>query len=309
MTQIHQPVLLDQVLEVLNPQKGEVYFDGTAGYGGHAAPVLDAIGEEGRAVLVDRDTEAVRFLSDRFDGRAEIIHADFLAAAERLEGEGVLLDVVLLDLGVSSPQLDNLERGFSFKGRADLDMRMDRTQRLTAASVVNTYSQSQLERIIRDFGEERRFRAVARSIVASRPITTTSQLAEAVRKVVGRSGDIDPATRTFQAIRIEVNSELTLLEQALPRLVRLLRPGGRIAVISFHSLEDRVVKQFFDLESRDCICPPKIPICVCGHKSSLRPLTPKPLPGSTYDAFNPRARSAKLRAAEKKNPGSSPEKP
>ncbi len=301
MTPLHKPVLLESVLAVLQPQKGEVYFDGTAGYGGHAGVVLDRIGEEGRAVLVDRDADAIRHLDERFHGRAELLQCDFLEAAERLEDEGVLLDMVLLDLGVSSPQLDRTERGFSFKGSADLDMRMDRSQSLTAETVVNTYPQPRLESLIRDYGEEHRYRAVARAIVAARPLKTTGELSEVIRSVVGRSGDIDPATRTFQAIRIEVNAELTLLKSALPRLTRLLRPGGRIAVISFHSLEDRIVKQFFDQESRDCICPPKIPICVCGHVASLRPLTAKPILGSIHAAFNPRARSAKLRAAEKKN--------
>ncbi len=293
--------MFEAVLEVLKPSPGDVYFDGTAGYGGHAAAVLDRIGSGGRTILVDRDADAIRHLSERFDGRVELIHADFMEAAERLEAQGVLLDRVLLDLGVSSPQLDQGDRGFSFRESARLDMRMDRTSPLTAEEVVNRYNQQRLERILRDFGEERRARAVARSIVESRPLKTTGDLAGAVRRVVGRSGDIDPATRTFQAIRIEVNGELALLEAALPKLTRMLRPGGRIAVISFHSLEDRIVKQFIDRESRDCICPPKVPVCVCGHKASLWPLLPKPVLGATEDAFNPRARSAKLRAAEKKN--------
>lgn len=302
MTLQHQPVLLDDAVRVLDPQKGQIYLDATAGFGGHASAILERLGPNGRVILVDRDAMAVRALKERFGDTVEIIHDSYLEAAERLTEDGTLVDLILLDLGVSSPQLDRAERGFSFKAEAPLDMRMDQSQSLTAAEVVNSYPERELERIIREYGEERRARAVARAIVASRPFETTKQLAAVVRHIVGRSGDIDGATRTFQALRIEVNSELSQLEEALPRLVRLLVPGGRIAVITFHSLEDRIVKQFFDRESRDCICPPKQPICTCGHHATLKKLLSKPIAGSTNDAINPRARSAKLRAAEKLTP-------
>lgn len=299
MTQHHLPVLLDDVVRILDPKPGHVYLDGTAGYGGHAAAISDRIGPNGRMILVDRDATAIRALTERFDGSTEIIHASYIEAADRLAEDGMLVDMILLDLGVSSPQLDRAERGFSFKADAPLDMRMDQSQPITAADVVNTYAQRDLERIIRDYGEERHARAVARTIVESRPFTTTVELAKVIRSVVGKSGDIDPATRTFQAIRIEVNQELEMLALTLPKLMRLLTPSGKIVVITFHSLEDRIVKQFIDLESRDCICPPKQPICTCGHTATLTKLLSKPIAGSTNDAFNPRARSAKLRAAEK----------
>ena len=297
----HQPVLLDQVSRVLNPKIGERYLDGTAGYGGHAAAIISRIGPEGQAILVDRDAYATRALRERFGDQARVIHADIREAAERLLDEGRVVDMVLLDLGVSSPQIDNSDRGFSFKSDAPLDMRMDQSQSLTAADVVNRMPEAKLASIIRTYGEEPKARAVARAIVAARPLVTTAQLAKVVRKYA-LAGDIDSATRTFQAIRIEVNGELDQLSQTLPLLTKLLSFGGRFAIISFHSLEDRIVKQYFDQESRDCICPPKQPVCTCDHVASLRKITLKPIMGdSTEIAINPRARSAKLRAAEKIN--------
>jgi 16S rRNA (cytosine1402-N4)-methyltransferase len=302
MKPLHLPVLSDQVVQVLAPQKGESYLDCTAGYGGHAALVTKGIGADGRIYLVDRDAKAIKALSERFGEEATIIHADYVEAANRLLEEGTRVNMILLDLGVSSPQIDNPERGFSFKADAPLDMRMDQSQVKTAADVVNGYREHELERIIRAYGEEPKARAVAKVIVDGRPFTSTGELAKVVRRAALQSKDIDAATRTFQAIRIEVNAELTQLEQALPVLTKLLVPGGRLAVISFHSLEDRIVKQFFEQESRDCICPPKQPICTCGHVASLQRLTRKPITGdSTEITTNPRARSAKLRAAEKIN--------
>jgi 16S rRNA (cytosine1402-N4)-methyltransferase len=277
-------------------------LDCTAGYGGHADLVTSKIGPDGRVILVDRDVRAVQALDGRFGERAEIIHASYLEAANRLREDGTLVDMILLDLGVSSPQIDNPERGFSFRVDAPLDMRMDQSQSLTAADVVNHMNGRELERIIREYGEEPKARAVARAIVDARPISTTAKLAAVVRKAALFDKDIDAATRTFQAIRIEVNAELEQLDEALPVRAKLLVPGGRMAVISFHSLEDRIVKQFFDQESRDCICPPKQPICTCGHVATLRKLTPKPITADSNEtAINPRARSAKLRAAEKIN--------
>jgi 16S rRNA (cytosine1402-N4)-methyltransferase len=297
----HQPVLLEQVLRLLNPQPGEIYFDGTAGLGGHAAAVISQIGPKGRAILVDRDSQALQQLEDRFGDEADLMHCNYLEAAERLLANAELVDMVLLDLGVSSPQLDIADRGFSFNRSGALDMRMDQSQPLTAAEVVNTYPQAELERIFSQYGEERRSKQVAKLIVQRRPFKTTDELAKVVRQAVGYSGKIDAATRTFQAIRVEVNAELSSLTEALPKLVELLSPGGRIAVIAFHSLEDRAVKEYFDRESRDCVCPPKQPVCTCNHLASLKKLTKGAVLGRIYDAHNPRARSAKLRAAAKIN--------
>lgn len=212
-----------------------------------------------------------------------------------------MVDMILLDLGVSSPQLDTGERGFSFRSDGPLDMRMDRSTGRTAADIVNETSEGELADMIYQYGEDRKSRRIARAIVAHRPFTTTAQLADVVAGAIGHSEDIHPATRTFQALRILVNDELGQLQTALPTLVDILKPDGRIAVISFHSLEDRIVKEFFRTESRDCICPPEQPICTCDHVASLKLLTTKPIPG-TNDAFNPRARSAKLRAAAKLTP-------
>ncbi|HSX48623.1 MAG TPA: 16S rRNA (cytosine(1402)-N(4))-methyltransferase RsmH [Candidatus Nanoarchaeia archaeon] len=292
----HQPVLVPEVLRVLTPNRGESYFDATAGYGGHASAILERIGDGGRVVLNDRDNEATKHLEQLFGDRAQIMRTSFEEATDRLVEDGERFDVILLDLGISSPQVDTPERGFSFRLNGPLDMRMDRQQSLTAEQVINEYSETKLADIIYQYGEERFARRVARAIVAARPIKSTGQLAEIVRKAVPKSGDIDPATRTFQAIRIEVNDELGQLEQTLPQLVKLLAIGGRLAVISFHSLEDRIVKQFLDHESRDCICPPKQPICTCDHLATLAKLTRSAIKG-TEDSNNPRARSAKLRAA------------
>lgn len=298
MTIHHLPVLLDDTLRFLDPQAGQVYVDGTAGYGGHAAAVISLLGKRGRAILIDRDANAVRHLASTF-GDAKVMHAGYVEAFQELAEDGERVDMILLDLGVSSPQLERFDRGFSFHGSASLDMRMDQSQILTAATVVNSYQPARLEQILHDYGEEKRAKSVARAIVAARPIATTDQLAKIVRRIVGYSGDIDPATRTFQAIRIEVNDELNQLQAALPLATQLLVPGGRLVVISFHSLEDRIVKQFIDRETRDCICPPKQPICTCGHKASLVSLIKRPIKGADNDDNNPRARSAKLRAAAK----------
>lgn len=296
----HTPVLLAQTMALLNPKEGESYLDGTAGFGGHAQAVMDVIGDEASVVLVDRDEHATQALTEKFGDRAEIVHSDYLAAAELLKEQGRVFDLILLDVGVSSPQLDQAERGFSFRSDADLDMRMDQSQSLTAAEIVNTWKQEDLANVIYEYGEERRSRAVARAIVAARPIESTKQLADIVRSVVPKGASkIDPATRTFQAIRIAVNNELDQLAKSLPLLVQLLSEGGRLAVISFHSLEDRIVKQFFDSESKDCICPPRTLVCICKHTATVTKLTKKPIVAD-YNDSNPRARSAKLRAVCKK---------
>jgi 16S rRNA (cytosine1402-N4)-methyltransferase len=297
----HIPVVHDDVVRLLNPSPGETYFDGTAGYGGHAAAIIERIGPSGTAILVDRDADAITQLQQRFGDRVETMHDDYAGAANQLQGQGRMADMVLLDLGVSSPQLDIAERGFSFRSEGPLDMRMDRSTGRTAADIVNTTSERELADLIYRYGEDRKSRRIAHAIVQHRPFTTTTELADVVAAAAGRYEDIHPATRTFQALRIAVNDELGQLQTALPDLVALLQPGGRIAVISFHSLEDRIVKEFFRTESRDCTCPPEQPICTCDHVATLEPLTTKPIMG-THDSFNPRARSAKLRAAVKLTP-------
>lgn len=287
---LHTPVLLDQALEVLDPQPGESYLDLTAGYGGHARAFLERTGNEKSATLVDRDGFAISLLAGFEDKGSRLMHTDFVSAADQLIDEGEKYDIVLIDLGVSSPQLDQSERGFSFKNNGPLDMRMDRRQELTAERLVNTLSTQELTRIIRDYGEEspRTARRIAEAIAKKRPMHMTEELADLVAHTIrGKWGKAHPATRTFQALRIAVNQELDQVESILPLLPRLLNKGGRVGVISFHSLEDRLVKRYF-AEQR-----------TAGFEAELRTLTKKPIDGATHDVFNPRARSAKLRAAVK----------
>lgn len=300
MTQIqHIPVLIDEVLSVLRPTKGEKYLDLTAGFGGHAQSVVDTLGESGEAWLVDRDASAVEALEQRFIGQTNVhvVRQNFALIDWTILPE---LDLILLDLGVSSRQLDSVERGFSFRSDAPLDMRMDDRQTQTAADLVNQLEEAQLADIVFRYGEERRSRAIARQIVRERkrtPITTTQQLADIIRSVVP-SGRIDGATKTFQALRIAVNGELEALESVLPKAANQLAPGGRLAVISFHSLEDRIVKHFM----RDKTQPVWDTITGQPIQESLYNLvTKKPLTAAPEElAYNPRARSAKLRAVEKK---------
>lgn len=291
-TSPHQPVLCKEVLAVLNPQAGESYLDVTAGYGGHAEAVLACTGQPKKAVLVDRDGDAEQFLKLKFgQAGAKIIRKDFLNASRELAALGNRYDMILADLGTSSPHLDSSERGFSFQRPGPLDMRMDTSQELSAQVVVNEWAEGELEQIIREFGEERRSRSIARAIVAGRPINDTGQLAAVVSGAVGkrlRNRKIHPATRTFQALRIAVNGELVQLKDSLPVWENLLSPGGRLAIISFHSLEDRIVKNYFSDYAQNT------------YDSNLRALTKKPVMASkTKTTINPRARSAKLRAAVK----------
>jgi 16S rRNA (cytosine1402-N4)-methyltransferase len=285
----HIPVLLQPVLQYLDPKPGEAYLDLTAGYGGHAQQILERTQAPDQAVLVDRDTHAIAALQ-RFEKLGvRLMHRDFLSASEELVGEDKRFDVILADLGVSSPHLDNASRGFAFGQDGPLDMRMDQTQTLTAATMVNTYTAEDLERIIRTYGEEPRARTIAHAIVEARPFETTQELAQAVRNVMPKGSKNHPATKTFQAIRIAVNDELELLRASLPIWMRLLRPHGRLAVISFHSLEDRIVKQ----------------VCAefAGNRydAELQLLTKRPITADKHElVFNPRARSAKLRAVVKK---------
>lgn len=287
----HIPVLLEAVLGLLNPKPGESYLDLTAGYGGHASAVLQETGNYSTATLVDRDDYAISQLSNLESKGVRLLHLDFASAARQLVEEGKQFDMVLVDLGVSSPQLDQGERGFSFTNNGPLDMRMDRRLDNTAANLVNTASVQYLEDIIRRYGEERpsEARHIAKTIAENRPFNSTKELADLIAKNHRRMGQkIHPATRTFQSLRIAVNDELGQIEQTLPLIPKLLTEGGRVAVISFHSLEDRLVKQFFKEQAES------------GYEADLVPITKKPISGATEDVHNPRARSAKLRGAVKK---------
>ncbi|HSX32117.1 MAG TPA: 16S rRNA (cytosine(1402)-N(4))-methyltransferase RsmH [Candidatus Saccharimonadales bacterium] len=286
----HVPVLLEQVLTYLDPQEGDSYLDLTAGYGGHATAILERTHAPDETILIDRDPYAVKSLEDRFKGTGVGVRkADFLSASQKLVAEGKRFNLILADLGVSSPHLNIASRGFSISHDGPLDMRMDTTQELTADEVVNTYSEKELVDILRRYGEEPKARAIANIIVNNRPIKTTNTLATLVAKAWPGHSKVHPATRTFQALRVQVNQELTLLEQSLPIWIdRLLLPGGRIAIISFHSLEDRLVKRAFNEAGGD------------RYDTSLTLLTKGPVGASDAEnVFNPRARSAKLRAAVK----------
>jgi len=284
----HIPVLLDEVLTALTPKMGDAYLDLTAGYGGHAEEVLHRTEEPASATFVDRDEFAVKELHGRFESSVEILHTDFLQAAQQLKADGKLYDVVLADLGVSSPHLNIASRGFSIRSDGPLDMRMDNRQETTAADIVNTYSKEALVQILRDYGEEPRANKIADAIIANRPFQTTHELAHVIAGQWPGRSKVHPATRAFQALRIEVNDELGLLKRALPIWLDLLRPGGRIAIISFHSLEDRIIKQFLASHSGN------------RFDAELQLLTKKPRTASDSELVsNPRARSAKLRAAVK----------
>jgi 16S rRNA (cytosine1402-N4)-methyltransferase len=300
----HVPVLYDQVLAWLQPRPGGWYVDATLGAGGHARGILLASHPDGRLLGLDADPDALLHASkvlEPFGDRVTLRVANFRqlgAVAGALDIREV--DGILMDLGLSSRQLDEAERGFSFAQDGPLDMRMDRSRRESAADLVNTLSEAELSDILWQYGEERHSRRIARAIVAARPLVTTGQLADLVARTVGRREKIHPATRTFQALRIAVNEELEALSEALPEARDLLRPGGRLAVIAFHSLEDRLVKAFYRQEARACICPPELPVCVCQHQATLRVLTSKPVrPSADETARNPRSRSARLRVAER----------
>lgn len=292
MEELHQPVLLSEVLEVLEPRPGESYMDLTAGYGGHAGKVLDLTQNYKESVLVDRDSFATEYLESKYGNREglRIVNEDFYSSVLKEIECGKKYDMILADFGVSSPQLDKSERGFSFLRDGELDMRMDRSQKLTAKTVVNEYSERKLAEIFERYGEERPGEAkrLAREIVHNRPFKTTSELADFIKRK-SRYSRIHPATRIFQAVRIEVNDELGLIEKTLPLIPRVLKPGGRVALITFHSLEDRLVKQFFKEASEH------------GEESELEILTKRPIVAGERELFiNPRSRSAKLRAARRR---------
>lgn len=300
----HIPVLLGPVLAGLQVKPGGRYIDATLGAGGHAAAILRASAPTGQLLGIDADPEAVLFSQralQSFGGRAIFQSGNFrdlrkIASAHGFESA----DGVLLDLGLSSRQLAEAKRGFSFSGDGPLDMRFNQSYGHRAADLVNHLPETELAQLLREYGEDRYARRIASAIVAARPVTTTSQLADLIAHTVGYQEKIHPATRTFQALRIAVNEELEALAQALPQARDLLAPGGRLAVISFHSLEDRIVKRFYQNEARDCVCPPEAPICVCRHLATLRIISRKPItPDGREITNNPRSRSAKLRIAER----------
>lgn len=306
----HLPVMLSEVLALLRPRPGADFLDGTVGGGGHAAALLEANAPEGRLLGLDRDDEALAAAAQRlalFAGRFILVGENFSQAQAVLRRYGYEeVDGVLLDLGFSSLQVEDGERGFSFLRLGPLDMRMDQREDRCAADIVNRASEAELKQIFRDLGEERAAGPLARAVVRARaeaPITTTSALAQVIERVVRRSphSHLHPATRAFQALRIAVNRELDHLAAFLQDGYRLLRPGGRMVILSYHSLEDRLVKDTFRRWAATCLCPPQLQVCVCGWVPQVRVLTPKPLtPTCAEVAVNPRARSARLRAVERR---------
>lgn len=301
----HRPVLYQEIIHALRPRREGRYLDGTVGAGGHAWGILEASAPDGRLLGLDLDPQALEVARKRLAGfgdRVILVRASYITLQAQLRQVG-WTDVqgVILDLGLSSMQLDTAERGFSFRNDAPLDMRFDPQNPVTAADLVNQLPENELADLIYRYGEERRSRQIARALVQARPLQTTGELAKVVAQVVRGQPGLHPATRTFQALRIAVNRELEALETVLPQALAALATGGRMAVISFHSLEDRIVKQFMRYESRDCVCPPRQPVCTCGHQAALIEVTRRPVrPAAAEIAENPRARSAVLRIAEKK---------
>lgn len=300
----HTPVLLRECLAMLNARPGGRYVDCTIGTGGHAIAIAERIVPGGRLLGIDLDPKAIEAARERLRPYSEhvvLVNDNFANLGEvcaRYDFRSV--DGILLDLGVCSLQLDDATRGFSFRFDAPLDMRFGPAQPITAAALLNQLSANEIADLLWRYGEERRSRRIASRIVASRPINTTAQLAHIAEQAVGRGGRLHPATRTFQALRIAVNKELTNLEEALRQTIGLLSPGGRLVVISYHSLEDRLVKTFLQQESRHCLCPPGVPVCCCGHRAALKVITRRVItPSDEEKQSNPRARSARLRAAER----------
>lgn len=320
----HTPVLLQETIELLDVRPGLTYVDATAGAGGHLASIAELAGPTSKLFAFDQDETALKALGERFDN-VTLVHSNFRYLKDSLRQYGVntVDGGILADLGVSSMQIDQGERGFSFQKDGPLDMRMDKSQTLTAADIVNEWTEDRLADIIWRYGEERHSRRIARRIVMNRPIRTTLELSAIVARCVsppsdkqnkknrtlkrgfasgGSSGSIHPATRTFQALRMAVNQELESLDQFLDSALEILKPGARLVLITFHSLEDRIVKQFFKTASLSCICPPRAPMCTCQKQQQLLIITRKPIVASEKELLaNTRSRSAKLRGAQKLN--------
>lgn len=301
----HLPVLYNEIIHFLQPRKSGRYVDCTLGAGGHAKGILEASHPDGQLLALDVDKTALKIAQKKlesFRDRVFMVQSSFKNLSKELDALGwQVVDGILLDLGLSSMQLDVPERGFSFRREASLDMRFNQQAPMSAMDLVNNLPEGELADVIYKFGEERRSRQVAKAIVDARPIDSTIELARIVASATssGKPG-MHPATRTFQALRIAVNDELTVLEEVLPQAIRELRSGGRLAVIAYHSLEDRLVKHYFRQEKQDCICPPEQIICNCGHKASIKIITKRPVrPQADEITKNPRARSARLRVVEK----------
>jgi 16S rRNA (cytosine1402-N4)-methyltransferase len=302
----HLPVLADELVSLLAPQPGQTAVDCTFGAGGHARRIAERLGPAGTFVAIDRDPAAEARFADfaaGFSCQTRFIGADFAAGLRTLHGEGLRPEMVYMDLGMSSMQVDAWERGFSYSYDAPLDMRMDTRQQLTAAELLNEWPEARIAQVLKRFGEERYAGGIAREIVRRRPLRTTSELVEAIKAgmpAAARFAGGHPAKRSFQAVRIAVNGELESLEEALPLAWEMLAIGGRFGAISFHSLEDRPVKRFLVERARGCVCPPELPVCVCGHEPEAELLTRRAVaPGAAEVAANPRSRSAHLRAAVK----------
>ena len=306
----HKSVLLQETIDSLNIQEDGTYVDGTLGGGGHASEVCRRLGEGGRLIGIDQDADAIAAAGERlkeFGSRVTIVRSNYENIREILENLGIhRVNGIYLDLGVSSYQLDTAERGFTYREDAPLDMRMDQRETRTAADIVNTYSEMELYRMIRDYGEDRFAKNIAKHIVKAReerPIETTGQLTEIIKAAIPakiRAVGGHPAKQTFQAIRIELNRELEVLNQSIDTMIELLKPGGRLSIITFHSLEDRIVKTRFKTNENPCICPPDFPVCVCGRKSRGRVITRKPIvPTPEEIEENSRAKSSKLRVFER----------
>lgn len=306
----HISVLLDETIDGLDIKPDGIYVDGTLGGGGHSYEMLKRLSPKGRLIGIDQDGEALKAAGERlkeFENQITLVRSNYCEIDKVLKELNVeKVDGILLDIGVSSYQLDNLERGFSYKSDAPLDMRMDTRQELTAADVVNTYSENELFKIIKDYGEDKFAKNIAKHIVLARkekPLETTKELSEVIKraipmKVQAKGGH--PAKKTFQAIRIEVNQELTVLKESIDKMIDLLKPNGRICIITFHSLEDRIVKTKFRENENPCTCPPNFPVCVCGKKSKGKVITRKPIiPSEDEIEENKRAKSSKLRIFER----------
>lgn len=304
----HIPVLLNEVIEGLNINPDGIYADGTLGGAGHSSEILKRLSNKGRLIGIDQDEEAIRAATDKIgrDDRVDIVRANYVKMPEALQELGInMVDGILLDIGVSSHQLDTPDRGFSYKSDAPLDMRMDQRQSITAADIVNGYEERELFRVIRDYGEEKFAQNIAKHIVAARaagPIKTTYELNEIIKASIPARmrQDGHPSKRTYQAIRIECNRELEVLKDSIDRMIDILKPGGRLAIITFHSLEDRIVKNAFRLAENPCTCPPNFPKCVCGKVSKGKVIGRKPVTATEEELeVNSRSKSAKLRIFER----------